>query len=231
VKKIFLSEGSMKTKIKCPNRLIIICMAVIIFPAFVFLFLALDTQIHEAYSDAIISDPVFESPDLTDTSAAVSIQALSSAEQALFGVPIRIKIPTIKVNAFVESIGLTKGGAVGAPKIPENAAWYNLGPRPGEIGNALIVGHFGPWLNGRKSVFNNINKLKKGDIISVADKKGVMVNFKVRESKSYGPKDDVSEVFISNDGKAHLNLITCQGVWDKILKLYSKRLVVFTDRE
>jgi len=35
----------------------------------------------------------------------------------------------------------------------------------------------------------------------------------------------------SSDAKAHLNLITCEGVWDKVSKSYSKRLVVFTDRE
>jgi len=35
----------------------------------------------------------------------------------------------------------------------------------------------------------------------------------------------------SNDGKAHLNLITCAGVWDEVEKSHSSRLVVFADME
>jgi len=36
---------------------------------------------------------------------------------------------------------------------------------------------------------------------------------------------------LTNDGLAHLNLITCIGVWEQITQGYSQRLVVFTDRE
>jgi hypothetical protein len=32
-------------------------------------------------------------------------------------------------------------------------------------------------------------------------------------------------------GKVHLNLITCGGVWDKVGKSYSNRIVVFADME
>lgn len=53
----------------------------------------------------------------------------------------------------------------------------------------------------------------------------------VRELRTYGPKDDVTNVFNSSDGQAHLNLITCEGIWDKASKSYSKRLVIFTDKE
>jgi hypothetical protein len=37
-------------------------------------------------------------------------------------------------------------------------------------------------------------------------------------------------VFASNDGGAHLNLITCAGEWNKGKKSYSERLVVFADK-
>jgi hypothetical protein len=46
----------------------------------------------------------------------------------------------------------------------------------------------------------------------------------------FDPSADATAVFISNDGSSHLNLITCDGVWDKQAKQYSKRLVVFADR-
>ena len=58
-----------------------------------------------------------------------------------------------------------------------------------------------------------------------------MVVFVVREARSYGLNEPAPDVFAAGDDKAHLNLITCEGVWDKATKTYSGRLVVFTDKE
>lgn len=146
------------------------------------------------------------------------------------GLPTRLKIPKIKVNVVFEYVGLTPEGAMGVPKNQKNIAWFEIGPRPGEIGNAVVSGHYG-WKGGKPSAFDNLYKLRPGDKIYVEDEKGVTTTFVVRESKRYKPNDDASDVFISSDDKAHLNLITCEGIWDKIAKQYSKRLVVFADKE
>lgn len=143
---------------------------------------------------------------------------------------LRLKIPRINVDAAVESVGLTPDGAMDAPKGPADAAWFNLGPRPGEIGSAVVDGHFGRY-NGVPAVFDNLSKLQKGDKLYVEDDTGATTIFVVRESRSYDPKADATDVFGSSDGKAHLNLITCEGVWDKTQKSYSDRLVVFADKE
>jgi LPXTG-site transpeptidase (sortase) family protein len=142
----------------------------------------------------------------------------------------RLKIPSIKVDTVIESVGLTSEGAVDVPKGPSDAAWFNLGPRPGEKGSSIIVGHSG-WKNGRPAVFDNLYKLKIGDKIYIQDEKGLIITFVVREIKTYNQTEDVSNVFISNDNKAHLNLITCTGIWDDIQKGRLNRLIIFTDKE
>lgn len=144
------------------------------------------------------------------------------------GLPVRLTIPKIKVEAAVESVGLTPQGAMGVPKKTANVAWFNLGSRPGEIGSAVIAGHYG-YKNG--SAFDNLNKLRPSDKLYIQDDKGTIVTFTVREIKKYNPKDDASDVFGSSDGKSHLNLVTCAGIWNRISKSYSKRLVIFTDKE
>ena len=48
---------------------------------------------------------------------------------------------------------------MGTPKNPENAAWYELGPRPGEEGSAVIDGHYGTWKNGKTSAFDRLREL------------------------------------------------------------------------
>lgn len=151
--------------------------------------------------------------------------------QVDLGLPARLVIPKIKVDTSVESIGLTPQGAVDVPKGPINVAWFNRSVHPGDNGSAVITGHYGYWKNGKLGVFNNLSKLSKGDKIYIKDKQGVTITFVVRELKIYGPNDSVPAVFVAIDGKAHLNLITCLGVWNKATKSYPKRLVVFADKE
>jgi len=65
----------------------------------------------------------------------------------------------------------------------------------------------------------------------VQDNKGKTITFVVREIKIFDSSEDTSGIFSLDDGKAHLNLITCEGTWNNIQKTYSNRLVVFTDRQ
>jgi len=144
--------------------------------------------------------------------------------------PIRLKIPIINVDSTIEYVGIDKDGTMGVPQGPSDVAWYNLGPRPGKVGSAVIAGHSG-WKDGIPAVFDNLYKLSIGDKIYVEDNGGVTNTFIVREMKTYSPKEDALLIFNSSDNKAHLNLITCSGSWDTIGKDHSSRLVIFTDKE
>lgn len=152
-------------------------------------------------------------------------------EQTNPGLPVRLNIPKINVDAVIEYVGLTPNGEMDVPKGPAEVVWFELGQRPGENGSAVIAGHYGPWKSGARSVFENLTELRKGDKVYVEDDKGETISFVVREIRRYDPEADASGVFSSNDGKAHLNLITCDGVWDNVSKSYPERLVVFTDKE
>lgn len=158
------------------------------------------------------------------------IDSISTTSTLLIDKPVRLKIPVINVDASIEYVGLTSAGAMDVPKGPSDVAWFDLGPRPGEDGSAVISGHYG-WKNNIPAVFDYLSKLQKGDQLYIEDENGVVTTFVVRDSRSYGERADATDVFNSSDGKAHLNLVTCEGVWNKLTKSYSKRLVVFTDRE
>jgi len=184
-----------------------------------------------ALSLGIIFNFILKSPVQGDSAQLIeNAAAFTKQEQVSSDLPIRLKIPGINVDATIEYVGLTPDGAMDAPMGPRNVAWFDLGPRPGEEGSAVIAGHSG-WRNSVPAAFDNLHKLRKGDKIYVQDEKGAIITFVVRESRLYNPEVSASDVFNSNDGKAHLNLITCEGVWDKISKTYSKRLVIFTDKE
>jgi LPXTG-site transpeptidase (sortase) family protein len=143
---------------------------------------------------------------------------------------IRLKIPKIKVDANIESVGIVSDESMDVPKNFTDVAWFNLGPRPGLTGNAVIDGHSGRK-NNAPAVFDDLYKLKKGDKIYTEDENGVNTTFIVRESQKYDLTTDTKDVFVSSDGKSHLNLITCAGIWNPILGTHSERLVIFTDKE
>lgn len=162
-----------------------------------------------------------------------SIQSVQSIIYPTFRVlrtPVRLMIPKINVDAPIEDLGVTSSGAMAVPKGPSDVAWFDLGIFPGEKGSAVIAGHDG-WKDNIQAVFDNLYRLQKGDKIYVEDNTGTTITFVARAVEIYDENANASSVFTSNDGLAHLNLITCEGVWNPSTKSYSGRLVVFADEE
>lgn len=146
-------------------------------------------------------------------------------QKATFGSPVRLIIPSLHVNAYIQQLGVTSQGIMESPNNNVDVGWFHLGARPGEKGSAVIAGHI-DGEHGEAGVFANLHQLKKGDKIFVEDNNGKSLTFILEQSQRYDP-GYAEEVFSRND-KAYLNLITCDGVWDGMQKSYTKRLVVFT---
>lgn len=170
---------------------------------------------------------------VSETSSQL-LAAVSGSDQVIIQaqeveLPMRLQISRIGVDAPIQNVGLAADGSMDVPKNPFNTGWYELGSRPGEIGSAVITGHVDS-LTGDPAVFADLDKLTIGDIITI-ENEGVSLSFRVREIRIYPAQADATEVFISTDGKAHLNLITCNGTWDTDTNQYTDRLVIFTDYE
>lgn len=163
---------------------------------------------------------------ISKTTQVAPVEKAPVVERAL--PPARLKISGIGVDTSIKPVGLTVDGDMAIDDSIDSVAWYQAGPRPGEKGSAVIAGHYG-WKDGQASIFNELHTLKAGDSVTVYDEKQVETSFIVREIRGYDPEADATEVFRSNDGKVHLNLITCIGTWNNSLQTYSKRLVVFAD--
>lgn len=144
------------------------------------------------------------------------------------GLPERLIIPKIGVNTAIEDAQITSDGRMDVPKGSINVAWFSLGPQPGQIGSAVIGGHFG-IKDGIPFVFYNLDKLVPGDSIYIVDDYGNNIGFIVRSIELFDRNGDATSVFVSNDGLAHLNLITCEGEWNKVNGTYPERRVVFAD--
>lgn len=182
-------------------------------------YLKYDTQIKPAPKPSILINS--ERSISSDSLAKTQIAPVNS-----FGPPIRLIIPVIDIDANIQHLGVNLKGEMDVPDNIIDVGWFKFGSLPGEIGSAVIAGHF----NGKKNeagVFANLNKLKKGDQIFIKNDKNQLITFIVKQIRFYDP-GYAESIFNSNDN-AHLNLITCDGTWDKIKKTYNKRLVILAD--
>ena len=139
--------------------------------------------------------------------------------------PRRIRIPNIGVNAAIEAVGLDGQGRMDVPRNIWNTAWYKLGYKPGERGNAVIDGH----LDGQYSaaVFWNLSKLVPGNRIYIADDKGVEKVFEVYDVATYSYDQAPLDRIFGPSNDAQLNLITCNGTFDRKSANYDKRFVAY----
>lgn len=140
-----------------------------------------------------------------------------------------INTPKLKVNAAVEHVAYAPNSrAMDVPKKWENVAWFEPGYVPGMKGNSVIAGH----LDSRTgpAVFVDLEKIEIDDIVSVIDTKGKKTDFRVIKKQVYFDADAPLLDIFGPTEKAHLNLITCEGEFNRDTDRYDRKLVVFTEK-
>jgi len=149
----------------------------------------------------------------------------AAAAQPASGVPLRLRIPSLNINAHVQRVGIARSGNMGVPNNFTDVAWYKYGPAPGQAGKAVIDGHVDNALS-LPGVFKHLGTIAPGADIYI-DTATTTVHFEVVAVESY----DVSQVptthIFDTTGPPGLALITCDGVWIQGQHQYDKRLVVY----
>lgn len=159
------------------------------------------------------------------TTGAAAVAGIKTKSQP--GIPVKLQIPAINVDAAIEPVGLDEQKRMDVPKNSDNAGWFDLGYKPGEKGNAALAGHLDK-VTGAPAVFWNLSQLKQGDKIIIYDSKNRQYTFNVSQISTYPYNNfPLHEVFGGSD-QARLNLITCNGTWDGNTQNYSQRIVVYS---
>jgi Sortase domain len=140
-------------------------------------------------------------------------------------VPVRLEIPSIHVASPLARLGRAPDGTVEVPSRWEVAGWYAPGPRPGEPGSAVILGHVdskrGP------AVFYRLRELRPGDQIDVTRADGSAVRFVVERTAQYlKMRFPTDEVYYPTLVPA-LRLVTCGGEFDFTTGHYRSNIIVF----
>jgi hypothetical protein len=140
-------------------------------------------------------------------------------------IPIRLNIPRIGMASALDRLGRAPDGTVEVPSRWELAGWYAPGPRPGEPGSAVILGHVdskrGP------AVFFRLRELRAGDEIDITRADRSSVRFVVQRTDQYDKKRFPTDEVYYPTLTSTLRLVTCGGQFDAATRQYRSNRVVF----
>jgi len=159
--------------------------------------------------------------------ASPSVPPVAVADILQRSAPVKISIASIKVSATVDQIGLAPDGTLDEQPLSmaQDAAWYRLGPSPGQVGPAVIVGHVDT--KNSQAVFFRLSLMHPGAkvVITLAD--GHTVTFTVDSLGTYLKAKFPTKLVYGHTDYPALRLITCGGPFDKVAGSYRDNIVVF----
>lgn len=141
--------------------------------------------------------------------------------------PRVISIASIDVKARVLQVGVDSDNNLMTPKSVFDTAWYTGSAKPGEMGAAVIDGHYSGMT--AKGVFARVKELKDGDNITLERGDGSQLKFVVAATETVAADSvDMAKLLVSqNPSKPGLNLITCGGKYDAATRHFEDRTIVY----
>ncbi|HVC13922.1 MAG TPA: class F sortase [Acidimicrobiales bacterium] len=137
-----------------------------------------------------------------------------------------LSIPAIDLSVSLSVLGLNPTGTVQVPTDYEQPGWYHLGPSPGQLGSAVILGHVDTYLG--PTVFFRLRTLVAGDKITVTLADGVVADFEVDSVAMYLKTQFPAEQVYGSRGVSALQLVTCGGTFDTATGHYLSNVVVYS---
>lgn len=159
--------------------------------------------------------------------AATTSAAPASPTQPPRVPPVRLRIPAIGVSQDLLRLGLNADKTVQVPTSAQAdlPGWYRLGPAPGQVGSAVVLGHVdsvrGP------AVFYRLRSLVAGDRVKVDLRDGTVATFKVQRVATYLNEEFPARKVYASRGYPALQLVTCGGEYDPETG-YTANVVAYT---
>jgi sortase (surface protein transpeptidase) len=140
-------------------------------------------------------------------------------------IPVRIEIPSIGVASALDHLGRAPDGTIQEPRRWQVAGWYAPGPRPGDPGSAVVLGHVDS--KSGPAVFFRLRQLRRGHQVQVTRADGSVVWFVVQRTEQYPKRRfPTDEVYYPTLTPA-LRLVTCGGSFDATAGHYRSNIIVF----
>jgi len=121
--------------------------------------------------------------------------------------PARITIPAAGIDAAIEAVAQTAGG-IEVPPVGRGG-WFDAGPRPGEVGRVVIVGH----VDSRQgpAAFTGLPGVRRGAVVSITDRAGTRRRYRVSAKTAVRKARFPARAVYGPTTRRLLVLITCGG--------------------
>lgn len=124
------------------------------------------------------------------------------------------------------TLGLNPDRTVEVPTNYQQPGWYRLGPTPGQVGSAVILGHVDDFKG--PAAFFRLRLLKVGDKVEVGLANGMVAHFKVTKMATYLKAEFPARLVYTSHGYSGLQLVTCGGAFDTRTGHYLSNVVAYT---
>ena len=140
--------------------------------------------------------------------------------------PVALRIPAVRLTTSLQRLGRQRDGSIAVPARHDIAGWYEQGPRPGQPGPAVILGH----VDSRKGpgVFFHLARLSRGVAIHVDRADGSTVTFRVTRVSQVPKTRFPTDLVYAPTLQPSLRLVTCGGGFDEGRRSYRDNVIVYT---
>jgi hypothetical protein len=141
--------------------------------------------------------------------------------------PVRLRIPAVSVDTPLQRLGRAPDGTVEVPTNFAVAGWFADGPRPGQAGPAVLLGHVdsasGP------GVFLRLPQLAPGADVRVDRADGSTIDFRVTAVQRVPKANFPTERVYGPTLEPSLRLVTCAGSFDRARRRYRDNVIVYAE--
>lgn len=169
--------------------------------------------------------PVTTTTTTTTAPAPTSAAPTTSTEPAPVPAgeqPGRLRIPSLGVDAAVEPVGLAPDRQMEIPPA-EDVGWYELGPRPGDPGSAVLAAHVD--FAGRPGAFFDLAGVAEGAEVLLDGPSGTR-RYVVTTREQVAKADVQLERYFTTEGPSRITLITCGGAFSRSSGHYEDNLII-----
>ena len=139
-----------------------------------------------------------------------------------------VTVPALGVTRSVlVPLGLNPDHTIQVPPLaaPAELGLYSHGPKPGDRGPAVILGHLNA--NGIDGAFAHLGALKPGDPVQIARPDGSTARFTVYKTATVPKTAFPTAAVYSDTPRPELRLITCGGDLDRTAHNYLSNIIVW----
>jgi hypothetical protein len=141
--------------------------------------------------------------------------------------PVRLRIPALQVDGPVQRLGLQRDGSIAVPERTDVAGWFAGGPRPGEAGPAVLLGHVdsrdGP------GIFIGLSRVKPGATVQIDRSDGTTITFRITAVAKVPKVSFPTDLVYAPTLEPALRLVTCGGSFDRARGSYRDNVIAFAE--